>query len=182
MRFLHRYWFEIVTALVTLFVSVVALSAPPSDQIQYCGATPTATTSGNLLGCPSNAILWGPVFTNDWVRTSVNGSQKWATFNTLTPSALVYSRNQTGHWVALSQITLKPAPQALPAGWGTPVAPPVTSPPTTTPPASSTSGYFVTITVNGAVSPTATCMYQSIPKGLTFTLWDGTVSKSVSMP
>jgi hypothetical protein len=110
----------IATISVNAWVTLAYGAAP--DQIQYCKVPATSTATGSLVGCPPAQVAWGPVLTTDLVRTQTP-AQAWVPYSSLTPTSMVV-RKTGGAWVALSSITVTPAPTNPQSGGGGSVTPP----------------------------------------------------------
>lgn len=89
-----------------------------TTQIQTCTTTPTATGANQLVGCPTQNVIWGPTKATDWVRViKPDNSQGWVTFNTLTPTTQVVPK--TGGWAAFGTLTV-----TVPQSTVVPIQPP----------------------------------------------------------
>lgn len=95
---------------------LLPLVSSAATQIQTCTTTPNATGANQLIGCPTQNVVWGPTKSTDLVRAiKPDNSQGWIPFNTLTPSTAVVPK--TGGWVAFGTLTVVVPPS--------PIVPPV---------------------------------------------------------
>ena len=96
--------------IALLCLCVLSAAAAPT-KLQICTTAPTAIGPDQIAGCPKKSVAWGPSASTNLIRVMQGTTQKWVTFDALTPDMKVY----TGSWVNYRDVNVVLPKVQLPA-------------------------------------------------------------------